>query len=183
MFRDLLVHVDGSEAGRKVGICRRSCAAHGCPAERIARGSAARCAATLQAESIGRGGRQHVIAARLGSARCKTGLRRRGRPAVSRFGLGSRRRATSPIGSALALAMPTWSSWASTNGKVRIWPTRCRSLTPSCRVAVARCLWCPRLPDQPCSNEPRLRGTAVARLSGRCTTPCRCSPCRSRSKS
>ena len=52
------------------------------------------------------------------------------------------------MGSAIALAMPIWSSWASTKGKARTSPIRCRSLTPSYCVVVARYLWCLQPLDQ-----------------------------------
>jgi nucleotide-binding universal stress UspA family protein len=72
MFRDLLVHVDGSEAGRRrlqfaVDLAQR-------PAEWIACGTTAGRSPLVQAKPTGRGGRQYVLETGLQCAGRKRGL-------------------------------------------------------------------------------------------------------------
>lgn len=183
MFRDLLVHVDGSEAGRRrvkfsVDLALRTGARlsglHVMPPPDVpplykpSQMDEAIANMSLKLASNARAAKEafhEEVAQRLTI---------RG---------GSGRMVMLSMVLAIAPAMPTWSSLASTSGRARWWPTRCRSPTPLSCVAVARYLLCPRPLDQFRSIEPRLHGMAAVRQLGRCMTPSRCWPCRSRSKS
>lgn len=174
MFRDILVHVDASEVGRRrvrfaVDLATRTGARvtglHVTPPLEVPPVYKASLVPEMAAEISSKLALDATAAAAIFLEEVTQRLPDAG---------GSKRRATSSRASPTRLDTPTLLSLASMSGKVRPKPIHYRSPTRSFCSAVAQYWSCPPLCCQAGSRGSPSPGTAAGRPSGQSMTPCRC---------